>query len=452
MKKIYFQSNAYNEIYASNNPHRFKVLLNKDLIRLSSSDFVVYAAVKAICFNRKKSSAKVLGLKSDLIIKHTCFGTIYDDIISSFVLKENLVSENKEEEEEESEQVFISFPNPQFFPTNTHSLSSCSFSVFNLQDSSDSLDYVDVNFPLSIEIWVTEGSMNDPSPPFHTLIKSSDAESGKIYPQNTNVNFNFHLPENKHLTGHWSLSLRNLIISSKIFNIQDDSFKIRFSTFIYRLKGQDGQYYGQEQNKNVGSYIRPGYYKNNQKLIKEVNRVVMQLTKNKVKITLKEESKCVINYSQLEKGIKKFYSLKFKSKLAVLLGFVKEESLYFDKNFVLVPKIEERNTIEADHKIKLFSYRPKQILLLCNIIEPSLFGSRMAPILSFIPVDYILRKEGNDGIFSLFPSEQTHHKININSFGHIHFWFEDENGKAVNMKGNNTDTYITLSFSPRRQI
>ena len=47
MKKIYFQSNAYNEIYASNNPHRFKVLLNKNLIRLSSSDFVVYAAVKA---------------------------------------------------------------------------------------------------------------------------------------------------------------------------------------------------------------------------------------------------------------------------------------------------------------------------------------------------------------------------------------------------------------------
>ena len=83
------------------------------------------------------------------------------------------------------------------------------------------------------------------------------------------------------------------------------------------------------------------------------------------------------------------------------------------------------------------------MLLKCSIIEPSLFGSKITKILHLIPNT---TSDGNDNIIHMSFPEQSYKDLAVNSFGHIKFWIEDENGMLLRMAENANSTFITLSF------
>ena len=93
MKTVYFKSNAYNEVFSSNNAHKFTVSIQKELLNYNP---LIYVAVKSISFRviKRLQTSQVLALKSDLKTDHTCFGSRYESIVSTFLL------EASEEEEE----------------------------------------------------------------------------------------------------------------------------------------------------------------------------------------------------------------------------------------------------------------------------------------------------------------------------------------------------------------
>ena len=450
-KTIYFKSDAYSKVHSSNNAHKFTVNIQKDLLLNyqqpgCSDNPLTYVAVKSISFRliKRPQTTQVLALRSDLKTDHTCFGSRYQSIVSTFLLRA-----------EDREEHFVSCQyNPIFIPSSIQKLSTCSFSLCNLEDKTDTLSYIDKTSPTIVEVWVKprREPRGDPTMlPFHMFIKSSDIESKKTYPQNTETDFNFKLAEYKQLSGKWVILLRNLIVSRKFFNIPDDtSFNMEYKQFDYLSidEGGKGKVLNMHNNISKRVNISAGYYDSDAAFVKHVNNLLVDISNKQLKIEYKEVEnvkKCRINMSNMTMREKRKNLLRMSEPLAIALGFtqgMKEESQEKSSHLSLDRKTSK--FLQAESEMRVFHKQPKQVLLNCNIIEPSLFGGRMTPILHLIPNN---RNEKDDShiIHISFP-EHTYKDLVVNSFDHIKFWFEDEDGHLVRMAESANSTYITLSF------
>ena len=179
-----------------------------------------------------------------------------------------------------------------------------------------------------------------------------------------------------------------------------------------------------------------------------MNNLLVDISNKQLKIEYKEVEnvkKCRINMSNMTMREKRKNLLRMSEPLAIALGFtqgMKEESQEKSSHLSLDRKTNK--FLQAESEMRVFHKQPKQVLLNCNIIEPSLFGGRMTPILHLIPNN---RNEKDDShiIHISFP-EHTYKDLVVNSFDHIKFWFEDEDGHLVRMAESANSTYITLSF------
>ena len=464
-KTIYFKSDAYSEVNHSNNAHKFTVNIQKDLLlnyqqsgcggRSSSDNPLIYVAVKSISFRliNRPESTQVLALQSDLKTDHTCFGSRYQSIVSSFLLRTH-------EEGREEEEHFVSrHYNPIFIPSSIQKLSTCSFSLCNLEDKTDTLSYIDKATPTIVEVWVKprrEPRGDSTMLPFHMFIKSSDIDSKKTYPQNIETDFNFKLAEHKHLSGKWVVLLRNLIVSRKFFNVPDDtSFYMEYKRYDYQsLSNQTNEitkFHGLHNSFHKRVNISAGYYGSEEAIVNHVNNLLVDISNKQLKLELNKKNvkKCRINMTNMKMREKRMHFLMMSEPLAIALGFTQEMkempmSQEKESHIRLDPKSNPSLVLAAESEMRIFHKQPKQVLLNCNIIEPSLFGSRMTPILHLIPIN---RSEGDDShiIHISFP-EHTYKDLIVNSFNHIKFWFEDEDGHLLRMDEGANSTYITLSF------
>ena len=469
MKTIYFKSDTYNELYSTNNAHKFRVNIPKDILSYnllhqvgsSNTTSLIHAAVKSVSFrlSQPPQTAQALALQSDLSTNHTCFGSQYESIVSTFVLGTH----------EDEGNLFVSQQiNPTFIQTNIEKLSSCSFNLYNLEDQSDTaLSYIDKVAPTIVEVWIKsreesrDTMQQQQQLPFHIFVKSSDIESKKTFPQNTKTNFKFQLAERKHLSGKWGLSLRNLIVSRKLFlpNIPNgSSFHMSYNQFDYVNIRYNGII-----DRMLNPFYRTvtipvGYFSSVEKLVNHVMSLLPTISKQQLKLEYIDDgdelnNKVRINISNVElrPGGKRVNTLILSEPLAIVLGFAPQEGLDGEEtvlNLSVNPQDHSTHLIDGKHVIRLPPTRdqPKQVLLNCNIIEPSLFGSTMTPILHLISMN---TSERDDTIMHISFPEHNFKDLSVNSFDHIKFWFEDENGNPLYMDNDdstNFSTFITLSF------
>ena len=468
MKTIYFKSDTYNELYSTNNAHKFRVNIPKDILSYNlfhqvgsgNNTSLIHVAVKSVSFrlSQPPQTAQALALQSDLSTNHTCFGSQYESIVSTFVLGTH---------EDEGNLFVCQQINPTFIQTNIEKLSTCSFNLCNLEDQSDTaLSYIDKVAPTIVEVWVkTREESRDTMQqeqqqlPFHIFVKSSDIESKKTFPQNTKTNFKFQLAERKHLSGKWGLSLRNLIVSRKLFlpNVPTgSSFYMAYNQFDYLNILPNGKIVGLHNSSYQTVTIPVGYFSSVEKLVNHVMSLLPTISKQQLKLEYIDnelKNKVGINLSNVEPrlGGKRANTLILSEALAIVLGFAPQEGLGGEEtvlNLSVNPQEHTTNKIVGEHVIRLPPTRdqPKQVLLNCNIIEPSLFGSTMTPILHLIPMN---TSEGDDSLMHISFPEHNFKDLSVNSFDHIKFWFEDENGNPLYMDDDdsaNSSTFITLSF------
>lgn len=448
MKIIYFKSDAYNKVFSSNNAHKFTVSIQNDLLNYQQpgclhNKSLIYVAVKSISFKvlKRPQTSKVLALRSDLKTEHTCFNSQYESIVSTFLLDAG---------EAEREHFVSCQYNPIFVPSSVEKLKTCSFSLCNLEDETDTLSYIDKSTtPTIVEVWVkSRKELRDSMQPFHIFIKSSDVESKKIFPQNTKTDFKFQLAEHKHLSGKWVILLRDLIVSRKFFNIPDDSsFKMKYIQFDYtNISNTDGTVDGYHNIISQEVVISAGYYGDEETFVKHVSGFLHTISQKQIKIIYNNQTnKCRIDMANVDKTrLKRKHLLHMSKSLAIALGFAQETEEEVTPDIVkleLQPQKDE--FLQSDHEMRIFHRHPKQVLLNCNIIEPSLFGSKMTRILHLIPNN----KSGKDNsIMNISFPEHSYKDLAVHSFGHIRFWFEDENGETLQMDEGANSTYITLSF------
>lgn len=467
MKTIYFKSDTYNELYSTNTAHKFRVNIPKDILSYnllhqvgsSNNTSLIHVAVKSVSFrlNQPPQTAQALALQSDLSTNHTCFGSQYESIVSTFVLGTH----------EDKGNLFVAQQiNPTFIQTNIEKLSTCSFNLYNLEDQSDTaLSYIDKAASTIVEVWVkTREESRDTMQqqqqlPFHIFVKSSDIESKKTFPQNTKTNFKFQLAERKHLSGKWGLSLRNLIVSRKLFlpNIpKGSSFHMSYNQFDYLNILSNGKIVKMHNPFYQTVSIPVGYFSSVEKLVNHVMSLLPTISKQQLKLEYIDDdlnNKVRINMSNVElrPGGKRVNTLILSEPLAIVLGFAPQEGLSGEEtvlNLSVNPQEHSTNMIVGEHVIRLPPTRdqPKQVLLNCNIIEPSLFGSTMTPILHLISMN--TSERGDDSIMHISFPEHNFKDLSVNSFDHIKFWFEDENGNPLYMDNDDStnSTFITLSF------
>ena len=196
--------------------------------------------------------------------------------------------------------------------------------------------------------------------------------------------------------------------------------------------------------------ISAGYYDSEEAIVNHVNNLLADISNEQLKLeykVVKNVKKCRINMTNMEVREKRVNFLSMSEPLAIALGFtqgMRQMSQEKESHLRLDPKSNSSLVLAAEAEMRIFHKQPKQVLLNCNIIEPSLFGSRMTPILHLIPIN---RSEGDDShiIHISFP-EHTYKDLIVNSFNHIKFWFEDEDGHLLRMDEGANSTYITLSF------
>ena len=437
MKTVYFKSDAYSDVFSSNNAHKFTVSIKEELLNYQSNSNhpLINTAVKSISFRvtKRPQTTQVLALRSDLKTEHTCFGSRYESIVSTFLLKDK------------GEQFASFHPNSIFIPSSIQKLTSCSFSLCNLEDESDTLSYIDKVSPTIVEVWVK--SRKEPRAimqPFHIFVKSSDVESKEIFPYNTNTDFKFQLTEHKLLSGKWVILLRNLIVSRKFFNIPDDtSFKIRYVQFDYE-EHTSGLVTNVRNKIDQTVSIPAGYYADEETFVTEVSALLNSISSWQLQLSYNTETnKCLIDMAEVEEEENRINILHMSGPLAIALGFAREVDGNTSNNVKLRLQPDEDAFLQSDYEMQIFHKQPKQVLLNCNIIEPSLFGSKITPILQLIPING--RDVDDDIIYMSFP-EHSYKDLAVTSFGHLHFWFEDENGGLLQMDENANSTYITLSF------
>jgi hypothetical protein len=203
--------------------------------------------------------------------------------------------------------------------------------------------------------------------------------------------------------------------------------------------------------------IPVGYFSSVEKLVNHVMSLLPTISKQQLKLEYIDDNelnnKVRINISNVElrPGGKRVNTLILSEPLAIALGFAPQEGLDGEEtvlNLSVNPQDHSTHLIDGKHVIRLPPTRdqPKQVLLNCNIIEPSLFGSTMTPILHLISMN---TSERDDTIMHISFPEHNFKDLSVNSFDHIKFWFEDENGNPLYMDNDdstNSSTFITLSF------
>lgn len=440
MKTIYFKSDAYNEVYSSNNAHKFTVSINEELLNYQpNTRSLVYVAVKSISFRvtKRPQTTQILALRSDLKTEHTCFGSQYESIVSTFLLGDRGTEEEN----------FVSLQtNPIFIPSSIQKLTTCSFSLCNLEDKTDHLPYIDKASPSIVEVWVkSRKEPRDSMQPFHMFITSSDIESKKIFPQNTKTDFKFQLTEHKLLTGKWVVLLRNLIVSRKFFNIPDDtSFQIRYVQFDYENINNSGRVTNVQNKIDQSVSIPAGYYGDEETFVEQVSGILHSISNWQLQVEYDAElNKCRIDLSNIEEKENCMRLLHMSVPLAIALGFAQEADGKTQENIKLKLDPDDDAFLQSDYEMRIFHKQPKQMLLKCSIIEPSLFGSKITQILHLIPNT---TSDGDDNIIYMSFPEHSYKDLAVNSFGHIKFWIEDENGMLLQMAENANSTFITLSF------
>ena len=476
IKVVYALSNAYDKIHADNRPDSFKVNIPENLIRDSrnytttttttTTNDLIFVAIRSVNFKISKSPPgldgtnidlsddhKLLAIESDLRTEeHTCFDTGYENIVfKSLVHAPYTIAGHVWGCVDE---------NPVYFPSTVQQLSVSTFRLCML-NSGKKINFIDENYPSTVEIWIkyrTEDNMDK----FILTVKSSDTTSKESFADNSKANFSFKLPEYKNLKGDWCVALRSIIFSKRFWSLPyKDEYWIKYGE--YEAEPTDEWHRNKRRKRHGSTTISNGHYFDGEAFLDTVKEKITQLTNGHLTLLLGENNKVLLDSTGLltMQRKKRHQIIEFSKDLALRLGWIDSEddeniveNSYLPMTFSAGKLVE---TIFHEGKVKFQPFpenvRPRQIILNCSIVEPTIYGNELKQILHLIPIDTPADYWANsvaqevDTVILSLPDQYLQKIISVKYFNSIKFWFEDENGRAVKIDDkNSTDTFLTLSF------
>lgn len=437
---VYFLSNAYNVLNPANQTSDFKVGLPFGIFSFLKSDHIL-CAIKEVTFTlRKSETLRTVGILSNLCENQSNIfvNSTSRNILYSFDIKKTEVDNSGRRK-----SIFTA-RNLRFQKTEKFLLHKASFKLCNLLQSrtEDFADDIDFNFPCIIEVLIQDQpsisklptkSMED----YHFYLSSNDQNSQKFFPDNKDSNFEFKLAARMNLLeGNWYMKLRDFRITNKLFNVPDNSFWVKYIEYIYSVKIDPlgNEIYvetPQTRKVNVKS-LKPGLYPTSASFIDNVNALLIDM---KLKCFQDKQSKFVCFRKKFDQSssVTKFIQVKLSYNLGVALGYIPISTLSKSEYVIDVYKMKVNSLIVATKSINIFFKRPSEFLLCCNILKPSIIGSRMSPILKMIHVkDHDQNILSNEVLqYSWLVDNNFDKKIEVNSFETIRFYIEDIYGNTI---------------------
>ena len=367
MKNICFVSNAFNHLFENNTNTQFQ-----SSIQLSYLDYLtpmsddIEFCVKSISFYLEEplSTAGVYGLRSSLCREPIMFGSTNDNVVCMFTI----------EKTHHSTEVIVTVNNSIFHLTTKNHLSQAYFEIINLKTNTV-LPSSNVK-PSVIEINIKDRSFTRMHPPFTMLLHSDESKSLENNPINTNMKFTIELGKIMELSSNWTAVLKGLSMTSKIFNVQDDSFSLIFVDY-YTVEGHIG-HIDDEKNMVIKNYsLPPDYYSNVTEMIDKLNQWMKQ-EKISIQFSTKGRNSLVnIQNTSTESYHKnrRIY-LNISRNLSIALGCdIKNEMTYYP--------IQQKNySCERIGNINIGI--PTNIILKCDLIAITAVGNRKVKMLRHI--------------------------------------------------------------------
>ena len=437
MKNVCYISNVDSRLYASNTNSKFRTFLDRELLHYISTQGNLAVALKSISFpslkwsesadTAAKATETVIGLRSSITSESMICNSTCDKIISTFIVNDW----NKD-------VCKIDIKNPVFYQSHFHLVANPEFELVEVV-SNATLTGIDSNtsVPTIVEVIIKEESRTSRMfPPFNLLLVSSDDKSSKIYSDNDNMNFTIHLNERKELSSKWTLVLKSLQLTSKIYNIQSKDYWFEYFEFISQVD-EDGGYFGlSEEPKMLKETIEFGYYPSRKSLMDQLNS---QFRTAEIPVTFHmflKNTKLIVDQSKTNKPNSNYF-LKLSAQLAELLGFSRFTSEDFQVD------LSQQTSIKSEHYMNLNHGLPKTLIVNCSIVSTMAVGKKLLQMLRLVNLSG--EEQTKYELLDLSFRQNTYAEIDTKWFDSIKIYITDVYGNEIKAE-NNHPTIVQLMF------
>ena len=403
--------------------------------------------------------ATVFGLRSTITSEFLTFNNRCDKIIATFVIQDW-----------NRDVCIVEIENPVFHASSFQLLCNPSFELVELVSNS-TLSGIDntSHIPTICEILVsdTQPFHNRMLPPFNLLLVSNDEKSKKLCSSNNSMEFTVHLSDRKELSADsaWSVVLKSLQMSSKIYNIQSSNFF--FSYYEYpQAASTNPTGIGSDKMTSINMeeqflthppvihelvQVKFGYYPTIRSFCNQLNKQFSQLS---IPLHVKPYGKKIKFVPEWEVGRieNRTYSLVCSPYLANLLGLSKSPTKFAPLDLVQMKTGcgEDSNVdpcVPAYH-VNLSYGKPKNLVVHCSIVSKIAVGAKMIRLLKFIHLSDKEEQQASSDVISFNFNHNTFAQLDTHYFHSISITMTDLSGTVILAEHENIHpTVLHLMFT-----
>ena len=258
---------------------------------------------------------------------------------------------------------------------------------------------------------------------FNAFLDSSDKESLKYFPNNTNTDFRIRLPQRLEFNRNWRVCLKSIFIGNDLFNIFSEY------CFIECKKSANG--------KAVQNYLirlESGRYETIEILLERLNTLfehnLLPIVSNYIngRVMLECSQECLIESESLVLSISPY--------LSMILGLSRNPDSI--QNFQFIPS----KTFYGTYEIDLELLTPQNYMILSDIVQSSVFGKGKLNILKMLSSKY--NKETKIINFDTYIDEFI--PLSTHDFSMLRIRITDTTGNILMTTGQ-YPTRVNLQFS-----
>ena len=238
---------------------------------------------------------------------------------------------------------------------------------------------------------------------------SNDVKSLQYFPTNTATEWSTILSKEISLDGYktWTLHVNNFSVPDYVFNITSDM--IEFKMIVKSRKSA---------TKIIFS-IEPGKYTSISRLISALNESIATSTMSPPNVAFDTDG----NFVKCSNYSRSAIVLQFNSALGYVLG-VSNRIDHLLVDYQLHSMNRHKSAQQFPYSSRINACVPRYFKIICNQVEPTLFGSTKEQILSFCPIESA--KKGSNSLFVNF-DQPIKYKIRSNVISQIDLCITPEN-------------------------
>ena len=342
--------------------------------------------------------------------------------------------------------------NPSYFTTTIEKVCNAKFEILDI--NTNRYPNFSLGSPTYIHLLVSNNI--DMPKQFNVFLDSSDMNSRKYYPNNSFQDFSIKLPERLQFNKNWRVALKNMFIGNDLFNIYKDSCWLRFTILrsptsvnmptYSKMKWYPSVIFDPETGEDIsGDLISfKAHIDFEDMRLKSVEELCayIQTKFDYHNIQLKigfENNRVCINFNKTENYVLKEFKLKISPHLSNILGFNKGRQKISRLRFDII------NEIEATYQPDITLLVPTNFMVLCNIVNESVFGDKSIRILRLLSTNFDSDKDVLH--FSFYQDEPV--DLHVKEFSTIRIKILDATGNLIKASGSHP-TRCQLLFSQKQ--